>query len=453
MKNLISISKQLSFLLVISFLFLVSCKKEGDFQEEMNAEAESQVEIPPLAVEKLIVENVFRITAEDLTDEQILAHYEEYMQTLSEEDRTNLVAGVEQALSEGYNASTMRSFKNNSSETILSAGNPDDGFGYGVATVGNKVYVGARTDQKVYEYAKTGGNYNMINEILPGEDSDDFGNGVSVSGSWMAVSAPAYFPVSGPGKVFMYKKQGNAWVQQAVLTSSVPGTAFGRALVLRGNKLAVLGDGSDGSESTISVFELKGNNWTLSATIQRPGYIYFEMDMDNGGNRIVVNGGVDGRLFVGVNIFIREGSNWVLEDEVIISTPGVALARDVAIYSNTIVLTAFIPGNKHFVFTRNGSDWDVQQELMLPDGDGLGNRWAGIFGDKIIIGTDVSFGPFPKRVHLFEKSGGAWTFSETFAPSDNAPGTRMWGVAINDNTIVAGYPGSFGAPGKAYIFD
>ena len=66
--------------------------------------------------------------------------------------------------------------------------------GRGVATSGNKVYVGSRNTQEVFEYAKNGGAYTLVSTITPSVAVKDFGHHVSVSGSWMAVSAPEYGP-------------------------------------------------------------------------------------------------------------------------------------------------------------------------------------------------------------------------------------------------------------------
>src|SRR5687767_14419121 len=125
-------------------------------------------------------------------------------------------------------------------ESILTAGVVNDEFGLSVATTGNKVYVGSRNSQKVYEYTKTGGSYELTNEITPGVPTLLFGIALSVRGNWMAVGAPVS-NTSTASKVFMYQRKGNAWIQKAVLTGPATNLNFGgvRCVALQGNTLAV----------------------------------------------------------------------------------------------------------------------------------------------------------------------------------------------------------------------
>lgn len=345
------------------------------------------------------------------------------------------------------------------SETVLSAEDGGLTYGWSVATVGNKVYVGSRASQKVYEYAKTGGNYNLISEIVPGEEAVDFGTYLSVSGSWMAGAAPDFFGDQG-GKVFMFKKQGNAWVQQAVLTSSSARSFGGNGVVLKGNTLAVgsaaLGGVRDPEGSPISVFELNGNNWTLSETIRQPGNDFFEIDMDDEGNRIVGTGALNGSgAFIWASIFVREASGWAFEDQVVAPFGSGFLARDVAIHNNTVVITAVVPGNKYFVCTNEGGDWEITQELIgtsLPPQ----NRFVDMSEEKIVVGAASFINSISDEVQIFEKSGGTWSLTEVLTMGDNGADKRIWSVAISGNTIVAGLPGSGFPPvppGSASVFD
>lgn len=444
------------------FLFMTSCQK--DDLQDVSSEASIEVndKIPDLALEKIILEYNFKVQTQGLSDEQIRQQYNEFMQLLPEEDRNSLVEMVEQIMEQTPSFDiniTSQGASIRAEETILNG--TDDLFGFGVATVGNKVYVGATQEQKVYEYSKTGGSYVLTDEITPTGASDDFGRHVFVSGSWMAVSAPDFGPPFGnnPGQVFMFKKQGGSWVQKTILTGPAGENNFsGQGMVLKGGKLAVISSGSGfpSPGSTISVFELSGNNWSLSGTIFEPTYDWFGIDMDEGGNRIVGTGSVGNNFgTVRASIFSKNGSNWSLEDEVIIPSPipfSIAFPRDVAIQDNTVVLTALLPGNKHWVIENNGGDWEVAQELLIPPGLPFTNRWAEIQGSTIIIGAASNNNFISDAVHVFENSGSTWNLDETLTLSDNGEDAIMWNVAISGNTIVAGLPG-IGGPGKVYVFD
>lgn len=143
---------------------------------------------------------------------QIVQLYGELMNLLPEADRTSLIEVFQNALTQEFDFVTGAVAASRSTESIISAGIANDRFGVRAFTVGNKLYVGANNTQKVYEYSKTGGTYDLTDEITPNGASSNFGASIAVSGSWMAVGASN----STGGKVFMFKKQGNDWVQKPV---------------------------------------------------------------------------------------------------------------------------------------------------------------------------------------------------------------------------------------------
>ena len=124
-----------------------------------------------------------------------------------------------------------------------------------------------------------------------------------------------------------------------------------------------------------------------------------------------------------------------------------------AISNNTVVLTAIIPGTKHWVIGNNGGDWEIEQELLIPAGQ-LANRWAEIQESTILIGAASSNNAIPEAVHVFNNEGGSWVLSETLTPSDNGENAFMRDIAMSGNTIVAGCPQSPNTfAGKAYVWD
>ena len=177
--------------------------------------------------------------------------------------------------------------------------------------------------------------------------------------------------------------------------------------------------------------------------------------MDNGGNRIVGTGALNGSgAFIWASIFVREGSGWAFEDQVVAPFGSGFLARDVAIHNNTVVITAVVPGNKYFVCTNNGGDWEITQELIgtsLPPQ----NRFVDMSEEKIVVGAASAIPVISDEVQVFEKSGGTWSLTEMLTMGDNGANKRIWSVAISGNTIVAGLPGSGFTPvdGSASVFD
>lgn len=433
-------------------LLVMSCQHKDLPQQEVFLEPAT------IDVQKAVLEFNFNIPVDQMNPQQIEHKYQELMAILPADQQEALVNVFEKALSltPANNRTAIASKK---SETMLSNGVLNDGFGQGVATSGNKVYVGSRNTQEVFEYAKNGGAYTLVSTITPSVAVKDFGYHVSVSGSWMAVSAPEYglpFP-SGLGKVFIFKKQGNSWVEQTILSGPADeGNFGGDGLGLEGTQLAVIsrGGGSPSPGGTITVFNHQANGWVQTGSIHKPGYDWFALDMDDSGNRIIGTGPVNNNIgTVRAVIFAKSGFSWAEEDEVIVTPPtpfGYAVPRDVAIDNGKAVLTALIPGNKHWLLSNNNGDWEVEQELNTST-IGFGNRWAELAGPVALIGED-GLGAPTNQVQVFRQSGGAYSYDETLKPADGGAGARIWDLAIDGNTIVLGTPGLFG-PGKAYVFD
>ncbi len=449
----------LSFFILVGLLAVTSCQKE-DLRLEENPAA--QQEEMTLALERLVLELNFRVPTDGLTDEQILEKYNERMSILPEKDQTFLINAIEGQMARATaSGSTSAPLDFRTSQTLLTAGIPGDEFGWGVEAANNRVYIGSSGEQKVYEYSDFRGA-TLLGEISPSVDADDFGRNVSISGDWMAVSAPQF--ENGNGKVFMFKKVGDAWVEQGILTPPDGEVFFGSSgLALKGNTLAVTSSatGFPSPGSTISVFTRSGDDWLLSGAIFRPGYDWFGIDMDDTGNRIVGTGSVNNNLgIVRASIFSKDRGGWTLEQEVIVPSPipfAIALPRFVAIQNNTVVLTAIIPGDKHWVITKNGGSWEVTQELLLPPGGApFTNRFVEIQGGRILIGAASGTNSISDAIYAFDLTGATYELTETFSPSDGGSDAIMWDIAINGNTIVAGLPGTGfpppSAPGKAYVF-
>ena len=346
-----------------------------------------------------------------------------------------------------------------SSESILTNGITNDDFGSSVATVGNKVYIGARAIQKVYEYTKTGGAYNLINEITPDPATINFGTTVSVSGNWLAVSAPRT-AAQGGGKVFMYKKQGNAWVQKAILAGPTGNDNFGaqNGTSLQGNTLIVMSripGIPQTATSAISVFALNGNEWTLQQELIQPGISHRAAKLDASENRIATASGL-GTVFSLPRslIYVRDGSSWTLEQDVIINLPGVGAALNVAIDGSHLLLLPSIPGNKHLLITNNGGVWQLSQELLIAVGQPNAARFAQIEGQKLVIGASAFSNAFSEAVYVFENFGASWDLTETLIPSDLGINCSMNSIALEGNTIVAGCWNAGPAfAGKVYVFE
>lgn len=179
------------------------------------------------------------------------------------------------------------------------------------------------------------------------------------------------------------------------------------------------------------------------------------IDMAYDGSRIACATARNASLkYPRVHIFVKEGSNWVFEQEVVVVTnPQVNVCLNVAIDGNTVVMPCMTPGNRHFVLTHNGSMWEVSQEINTTPAP-LSLRLADVFDSRIVLGAASLNNGISDAVYVFDNFGGFWDLTETLEPSDMGPDVSINSVAIHGNTIVAGCPQHLNtAAGKAYIWD
>lgn len=447
----------IAFIIIIIF---AGCQKDNLVKlspEELNA-AGTQASV---SLERIILAVNFQMETEGMSDAQILHLYAEMTGYLSEADRNSLIACARTSLTQQYQNIPGLVISNRSTESVLTTGILNDNFGVSVATVGNKVYVGANLIQKVYEYAKTGGTYELNTEISPNSPWPGFGATVSVSGSWMAVGAPRTAALGG-GKVFMYKKQGNAWVQKAILTGPAGNNSFGgRGTGLQGNTLIVTSNKSFPAPprpyavSTISVFTLSGNEWSLEQELVQPGMNHSAVKLDASENRIATCSGLYNLFSLPTSfVYVRNGTNWTLEDEVIINLPGVGAARDVAIDGNNMLLLPIFPGTLVLVITNNAGNWELSEQLVIPAGQQFRTIYGQIEGQRLIIGSSSGNNAIPDQVHVFENMGASWEMTETLIPADQGVNVIMNSIALEGNTSVMGCWGQgVLVAGKAYVFD
>ncbi len=443
-----------AFLLVIliGLVAVTSCQKEDLNLEENQVISE---EVVTRSLEKLILDRYFLVPTDGLTEEEILAKYNEMVSLMPEEAQTRLITSIEKARVRNQ-AGPAGQLDFRTTETVLNG--TDEDFGLAVAAANNRVYIGSPEEQKVYEYSDTRGAV-LLSEITPSVDAERFGEIVTVSGDWMAVAAPDAF--GEPGEVFMFKKVGDNWVEQTILTGPDDETNFGtQGAVIKGNTLAVASFGvltpfpEPLIGGKISVFTRSGDDWELSATLFRPGYEWFKIDLDDSGSRIV--GAAVTRDGVGVDvqsvsIFSRGRSGWAFEQEVIAPDPDFFFPLDVVIEGNTIVFSAVLPGDRQWVFTKNGSTWEFAQELVH---SGSEQPSLDMEGNRIVISGASFDDAVPDVVYAFDKIGATYELTETFTTSDGGVDVYIRDIAINGSTIAIGCPGfeEPGVPGRAYIF-
>ncbi len=111
------------------------------------------------------------------------------------------------------------------------------------------------------------------------------------------------------------------------------------------------------------------------------------------------------------------------------------------------------------VFVHSDQGWRLQQELSpsSPEPNDYGSSVA-ISGDTLAVGDfyDDGIGADPGKVHIYTRSGGAWTLQQTLAPNGDAYRSFGLSVALSGDTLLVGAPyvklGADRWAGCAYVF-
>jgi hypothetical protein len=252
---------------------------------------------------------------------------------------------------------------------------------------------------------------------------DRFGFSVDISGDTAIVGAP--FDDDGgmdSGSAYVFRWNGSDWQEEDKLTAhdAAAGDQFGATVAVDGDT-AIVGAKFDDSST---------------------GAAY---------------------------VFVRSGSSWTLQQKLVADDAAVGdlLGHDVAVDGDTAIVGATSgDGNapnsgSAYVFTRSGSVWTQQEELIAPDGGGgddFGSSVA-IDGDSAIVGAylDGYSGSFSGSAYVFTRSGTTWSFEQILVPLDGAAGD-LFGSAVDieaDTALISAMRDEDTAgtdQGSAYIF-
>lgn len=151
-----------------------------------------------------------------------------------------------------------------------SDGQQGDDFGQAVSISGNLAIVGAYADDdrgdhsgSAYIYAFDGTTWNQQAKLTGADEVafDYFGMAVAISGNMALVAAPFDDTLGDDaGAVYVFSFDGTAWTQQAKLFASNPQNfaIFGISLSLSGNIALIGAQGTDLGQGSAYVFTFNG---------------------------------------------------------------------------------------------------------------------------------------------------------------------------------------------------
>jgi len=300
------------------------------------------------------------------------------------------------------------------------------------------------------------------------EANDQFGYSVAVSGDTVAVgaiyessnettitngaTASADNTASSAGAVYIFKRTGATWTQEAYLKTpnAEARDYFGWSVAVSGDTVVVGAEGEDSNQTTITngdtasadnsalyagavyIFGRTGVTWTQEAYLKAPN----AEEGDLFGNSVAVSGDT-----VAVGAY-EEASN-----QTIITNGDTASANNSAPYAGAV-----------YIFKRTGATWTQEAYLKAPNtntNDQFGNSLA-VSGDTVAVGayqeasnqTTITNGATASSdnsasgagaVYVFRRTGVTWT-QEAYLKAPNANPSDQFGysVAVSGDTVAVG---------------
>ncbi|WP_428268252.1 cadherin-like beta sandwich domain-containing protein [Haliangium sp.] len=330
-----------------------------------------------------------------------------------------------------------------------------DQLGISVAIDGDTLVVGANSEDggaqdsgAVYVFRRVGASWAQEAYLKASNRaaSDYFGTSVAVSGDTLAVGAPGEDSAdvgnpnddaaTGSGAVYVFRRSGASWAQEAYLKASNVGAddQFGFSVSLSGDTLAVGATGEDSATQGVNggqdddsaedsgavyVFRRSGTSWGQEAYVKASNTgadDEFGISLDVDGDRLAVGAyfedsvGVDGNDDIATDsgaayVFRRSGASWAQEAYLKASNVGSfdQFGTSVALSGDTLAVSALgedsaatgVDGDQGnddattnsgaaYVFRRSGTSW-AQEAYLKASNPGQDDR----FGFTVALDGDV----------------------------------------------------------------
>ncbi|MHC4425181.1 MAG: FG-GAP repeat protein [Planctomycetota bacterium] len=311
-----------------------------------------------------------------------------------------------------------------------------------------------------------------------GTAGDRFGLRVSISGDCAIVGAPYADPHGErSGSAYIFKRYSEGWVEQAEITAfdGAPYDYFGHFVCISADYAIVAApeDDIDGlmNAGSAYIFKHDGESWVQQAKLiasDRAAYDRFGASVSVDGHYAIVgavykdsNGNADaGAAYV----FKRNGESWTQEAK-LTASDGIAedhFGNSASIRGDCAVVGApggdsrTVPGAA-YIFKRNGENW-IEQEPKLTASDGVAGDvfGAGVQtnGDYTVVSA-VWDDDFTGSAYVFKRHGEGWTEQGKLIASDRAPHDQFGPCAISGNHVVVGSGGDDdhgNGSGSAHVF-
>lgn len=324
-------------------------------------------------------------------------------------------------------------------------------FGEAVALSGNTAAVGAPGARRAYVFVRSGVSWTEEASLQPQDldFSQNFGSAVALSGDTAAFVAPTS-GTSGP--VYVYDRVGTTWSQSQELVTSAS------TLSMDGDRLAI---GQPSGAGFVQIWLRTTGTWALEDTVTASdaaaGDAFgYAVALDGDSLAVGARFGDGSQANTGTAyVFTRSGSVWTEEARLFAASGQTSDTFGAAIDIDADTLAVGSPGRgRVHVFTRSATVWSFEQTID-PSISSTGSS-VGVEGDMLAIGApgDDQFANNAGSVHLYARNTGVWSLATSLGALDASPlaalGTAM---AVEGNTVLAGAPNATGSnAGDAYLF-
>lgn len=398
---------------------------------------------------------------------------------------------------EGFNGESWMSFTRKDSEwgdtyvhenqQIVNPGGADgDYFGVSIAVLDEITFVGSSSSNigvnenqgEVTIFERAGDGWVVLDSIFASDGQEDafYGTSLSAEGDYLVVGAHNH-NVGGntsQGQAYVYHNNGSAWQEQEILTASIGemGDQFASSVDISGDYLiagAHLSDaGLNPFEGRAFIFNRNGSTWQEQAILTAPDGAtddFFGYWVAISDYYCIVSSPqktINSNLYQGkVYIFKRTGANWDLQAELInpdglegeVMGVSVDIDGDYAVVGIPQLATPIVSNTgKVFIYHRNGANWELQETLTPSDGtaNDLFGWTVKLSGNRLVVGSPgkaLNGNPQTGRVYFFEREGQVWVEKGKFSASDGVA-FALFGsaVGISEDFIGVGAPAALTGP-------
>ncbi len=290
-------------------------------------------------------------------------------------------------------------------------------------------------------------------ELTPVQEAAPFGTVLAISGDTAAVTGFVY----DRAVVFIFIRSCGTWSQQARIVDpalSDPSSVFGSALALSGDTLAIGAGAEAAPSSSVYVYVRAAGVWSLQAHLQpaRAAGLGFGTALALAGDALVVGapGSVASTAAGAVHVYARTGGTWSRQAILTAASPVPAdrYGRAVGVAHQHVVV-----GGSGFAEVFDLLDGTWQRAAVL-HGSGTGTG----FGSSAAASIEtVAVGdPSNQQVSLFIHTGAGWFHQADVAPPDAQAGEFGSAIALSQDLLEVGAPGSsrrrVQASGASYVF-